>query len=78
MDVKDRIAFRALQAAFFEGMVKYPNDTDKMVLGFKVFEKWIDELVDRELTKIFGKNATIKYRGETKGGGSGTPGNIIH
>jgi len=79
MDIKDRLEFRALQAAFFEVMVKYPNDKDKMELGFKVFEEWIDKLVDRELSKIFGRNATIKYRGEIKGGGgSGAPGNIIH
>lgn len=79
MDIKDRIAFRGLQAAFFAGMVEYPNDTDRMEKGFKVFEEFIDGLVDRELTKIFGRNAVVKYQGEIKGGGgSGAAGNIIH
>lgn len=80
MDIKDRIAFRGLQAAFFAGMVEYPNDTERMEQGFKVFETWIDNLVERELTKVFGKNATIKYQGGVKGGGgSGAAGgNIIH
>lgn len=77
MDIKDRIAFRGLQAAFFAGMVEYPNDTDRMEQGFKVFENWIDNLIDREITKVFGRTATVKYNGEIKGGG-GSAGGIVN
>jgi hypothetical protein len=79
MDIKDRIAFRALQAGFFAGMVEYPNDTDRMEQGYKIFEEWIDKLITRELSAAIGSTATLQYQGRVKGGGgSGGPSNIVH
>jgi hypothetical protein len=66
MDIKDRITFRQLQAAFFAGMVEYPNDTDRMEKGMGLLEAWIDQVVDREVSKVITQTSTLTLNGIPK------------
>ena len=56
-----------MQAAFFNEMSKYPNDTDKLEQAMKVFEGFIDSIVDRELLEVIRANASLQSAGEIKG-----------
>ena len=67
MKIKDRQTFRLMQAAFFNEMAKYPNDTDKLEQCMVVFEQFIDSIVDRELLEVIRANATLQSAGEVKG-----------
>ena len=65
MDIKDRIEFRKLQVIFFTGMSENPTDTERMEKFFVILEKFIDDIVRRECSKLLTRVSTIK-----KGGGS--------
>jgi hypothetical protein len=69
MELKDQLRFRELQIIFFNGMIKYPNDAERAEQGFRILEKFIDDLLEKKMNDLFQRNAIITHRGEKKGGG---------
>lgn len=68
MTIKDRLSFRQQQAVFFQGMIRYPNDKDRMEAGIAVLEKFIESLIEREVNRFVGGNSTLQMDGQLKGG----------
>jgi hypothetical protein len=69
MNLKDQMNLRRLLIVFCEGLAQYPNDKERAEKGIQIIQQWVDEVVNRECSTLFQKNAVITHRGQKKGGG---------
>jgi hypothetical protein len=69
MKINDRLNFRKMQIAFFAGMQEYPNDKERMEKALQILENYIDNLIERECSKVISASGAISLTHNLKTGG---------